>query len=201
MPAFYFSSLNQNWANSTLTIINRITIITLLFLSSFQSLQLQIARFCRLQSPSRNVVHSRASISPSNVQSFLLSKNCFVQHNMKQRGHVEILHGHNWIRKLEGYISVLPRIKWRVQRTAPFHKSTSPSTFPGAVICREEIGNGYPISHNPLRGLCKLSLRVKVAHASFRLFDRSNFTRTDEKTSQCLIEALCNVELYNESLK
>lgn len=51
MPTFYFSSLNQNWANSTLTIINRITIITLLFLSSFQSLQLQIARFCRLQSP------------------------------------------------------------------------------------------------------------------------------------------------------
>ena len=131
MATFYFSSLNQTWANSTLTIINRITIITLLFLSSFQSLQLQIARFCRLQSPSRNVVHSRASISPSNVQSFLLSKNCFVQHNMKQRGHVEILHGHNWIRKLEGYISVLPRIKRRVQRTAPYHKSTSRSTFPG----------------------------------------------------------------------
>ena len=189
MPAFYFSSLNQNWANSTLTIINRITIITLLFLSSFQSLQLQIARFCRLQSPSRNVVHSRASISPSNVQSVLLSKNCFVQHNMKQRGHVEILHGHNWIRKLEGYISVLPRIKRRVQRTAPFHKSKSRSTIPGAMICREEIGNGYPI-HNPLRGLWKLSLRIKVAHASFRLFDRSNFTRTDEKTSQCLISTL-----------
>ena len=190
MPTFYFSSLNQNWANSTLTIINRITIITLLFLSSFQSLQLQIARFCCLQSPSRNVVHSRASISPSNVQSFLLSKNCFVQHNMKQRGHVEILHGHNWIRKLEGYISLLPRIKRRVQRTAPFHKSTSRSTFPGAVKCREEIGNGYPISHNPLRGLCKLSLRVKVAHASFRLFDRSNFTRTDQKTNRCQFVAL-----------
>ena len=43
----------------------------------------------------RPIVHSRASISPSNVQSFLLSKNCFVQHNMKQRGHVEIPHGHN----------------------------------------------------------------------------------------------------------
>ena len=197
MATFYFSSLNQTWANSTLTIINRITIITLLSLSSFQSLQLQIARFCRLQSPSGNVVHFTKY-----VQSFLLNKNCFVQHNMKQRGHVEILHGHNWLRKLEGYISVLPiRIKRRVQRTAPFHKSTSRSTFPGAVICREEIGNGYPISHNPLRGLCKLSLRVKVAHASFRLFDRSNFTRTDEKTSQYLIEALCNVELYNESLK
>lgn len=69
------------------------------------------------------------------------------------------------------------------------------------VICREEIGNGYPISHNPLRGLCTLSLRIKVAHTSFRLFDGSNFTRTDEKTSQCLIEALCSVELYNDSLK
>ena len=73
---------------------------------------------------------------------------------------------------------------------APFHKSTSRSTFPGAVKCREEIGNGYPISHNPLRGLCKLSLRIKVAHASFRLFDRSNFTRTDEKTSRCQFVAL-----------
>ena len=114
MPTFYFSSLNQN---CTLTIINRITIITWLFLSSFQNLQLQISRFCRLQSPSRNVVHSRASISPSNVQSFLLNKNCFVQHNMKQRGHVQILHGHNWIRELEGYINVLPRIKRRVQST------------------------------------------------------------------------------------
>ena len=52
MPTFYFSSLNQNWANSTLTIINRITIITWLFLSSFQSLQLQIARFAQSQSSS-----------------------------------------------------------------------------------------------------------------------------------------------------
>ena len=69
------------------------------------------------------------------------------------------------------------------------------------MICREEIGNGYPISHNPLRGLCNLSLRIKVAHASFRLLDRTNFTRTDEKTSQCLIEALCSVELYNDRLK
>ena len=75
-------------------------------------------------------------------------------------------------------------------RTVPFHKSTSRSTFPGAVTCREEIGNGYPISDNPLRGFCKLSLRIKVAHTSFRLFDRSNFTRTDEKTSQCLRSTL-----------
>ena len=166
MATFYFSSLNQTWANSTLTIINRITIITLLSLSSFQSLQLQIARFCRLQSPSGNVVHFTKY-----VQSFLLNKNCFVQHNMKQRGHVEILHGHNWLRKLEGYISVLPiRIKRRVQRTAPFHKSTSRSTFPGAVICREEIGNGYPISHNPLRGLCKTEFESEGGSCQFSPF-------------------------------
>ena len=55
-------------------------------------------------------------------------------------------------------------------------------TFPRRIDVEQEIGNSYSIFHNPLRGLCKLSLRIKVAHASFHLFDSSlNFTGTEEK--------------------
>ena len=93
MPTFYFQQLkpelSKQYLDNNKQNYNNYLVI-------FVFIPKPAASDCPFRPVAMSSIPGRPfQFSPSNVQSFLLNKNCCVQHNMKQRGHEEILHGHN----------------------------------------------------------------------------------------------------------
>ena len=92
MPTFYFQQLkpelSKQYLDNNKQNYNNYLVI-------FVFIPNPAASDCPFRPVAMSSIPGRPFHQVLNVQSFLLNKNCCVQHNMKQHGHEEILHGHN----------------------------------------------------------------------------------------------------------